>query len=284
MMRDWLGPFDPADRRLDANRAGFEAGMAEAAFVAIPVADIRPRPEADCPIDCQALYGAAIERMASRNGWSWIRLVADGYVGWARDADLSSAAARPTHVVQAARAPVFPGPDMKLPVRRVLSMGSKVEVVGEAVTRGTRYHVLASGEGIAATQLRPVGSFDADPVAAARRMLGAPYVWGGSSAFGIDCSGLVQLACAMCGSRVLRDSDMQAKTLGMEIDPGTGYGALHRGDLVYWQGHAAMVEGDGNLLHANSFTMDVASEPLGPALERIARAYAPPICFRRIIR
>jgi cell wall-associated NlpC family hydrolase len=281
MTRHWLEPFDRADRRLNAHRDDIETGLAEPAFVAVPVADIRPRPDADCPIDCQALLGAALERMARRDGWSWIRVIADGYVGWARDADLSSGVARPTHVVQAARAPVFPGPDMKLPVRRILSMGSKVEVVGEVVTRDTRYHVLASGEGIAATQLRPVASFDADPVAVARRLLATPYVWGGSSAFGIDCSGLVQLAYAMCGSRVLRDSDMQTATLGARIDPGPDLGALRRGDLVFWRGHAAMVEGGGNLLHANGFTMDVVSEPLGPALARIAKTYSPPVCFRR---
>ena len=281
MMRDWLGPFDPSDRRLDPRAAGVAVDAAEPVSVAVPVADLRRLPDAACPIDTQVLFGAPLGRLAQRDGWSFVRAATDGYVGWTHDDNLVDGERRATHVVRAARAPLFPGPDMKFPVRRFLSMGSRVEVVGEAETRGTRYCLLAGGDAIAATQLRPAVDRDADPVAVARKLLGTPYVWGGASAFGIDCSGLVQLAFAMCGRRVLRDSDMQAATLGEEIGPGREYSNLRRGDLVFWRGHAAMAEGDGNLLHANGFAMEVTSEPLVPAMRRIAAMYAPPICFRR---
>jgi cell wall-associated NlpC family hydrolase len=84
-----------------------------------------------------------------------------------------------------------------------------------------------------------------------------------------------------CGRNVLRDSDMMAATLGEEIDPGPGHSDLKRGDLVFWRGHVAIVEGDGNLLHANGYTMDVTSEPMDQALERIATLFEEPIGYRR---
>lgn len=285
-----LGPLDRrlnafhaelADIRLSGKVAAprFVEGVAASVFA--PVCDLRREPRHDCPIDHQLLAGETVRRFDERDGWSFVQEAFSGYVGWAPSEALTLEAIAATHVVCVPRSFVYPGADLKFPSSRALSMGSRVCVTGETVTRGSRYLLLASGEALFAGHLRPLEVADSDYVAVARRFLGTPYLWGGTSGFGVDCSGLVHLAMRMCGRAVLRDSDMQAATLGEEIDPGPDLADLARGDLVFWRGHVAIVEGDGNLLHASGHVMQVVSEPLKPALDRIAGAFEPAIGFRR---
>ena len=288
-----LPVLDPLDRRLNAWRddladrrlegrvvaARFVAG--ESASVSSPLADLRREPRHDCGIDHQLLEGEPVEVFEWSRDWAWIRTGIDGYVGWVAASCLKGGTFTPTHRITAPRTFVYPGPDLKIPNRRALSMGSLVNVSGEAETRGTRYLELADGGFIIARHVAPVGQLTEDYVAVAQSLMRTPYLWGGASGFGIDCSGLVQLAMRMCGRMVLRDSDMQAASIGEEIDPGSDWSNLERGDLVFWRGHVAIVEGDGMLLHANGNTMDVTSEPLVEAIGRIERLYALPTGCRR---
>lgn len=288
-----LPSLDPLDRRLSAFRHDLAdarlRGRVEAsrftegrpARVAAALGELRAEPRGDCPLDHQLLMGDPVTVFDEREGWAWVTSVLDSYVGWTSAESLSSEVNEPTHVVHVPRTFAYPGPDLKLPVRRALSMGSGIRVVGEAETRATRYVLTDTGEALVARHVRPAGEHDGDYVAVARKLIATPYLWGGSSGFGIDCSGFVQLAMRMCGRMVLRDSDMQAATLGEEIDPGPGHVALRRGDLIFWRGHVGIVEGDGNLIHANGYTMDVTSEPLDQAIARIERLFERPIGCRR---
>jgi cell wall-associated NlpC family hydrolase len=249
--------------------------------VALPVADLRGAPRPDSGPQTQLLLGDDVELFDEADGWCWVQAVRDGYVGYVSASALEEPPGEPTHIVNVPRTFIYPGPDLRFPHTSVLSLGSRVTVTGEAETRGTRYLLLESGEAIIARHLQPAGQYADDYVAVAETLLHTPYLWGGTSAFGIDCSGLVQLSMRMAGKNVLRDSDMQAATIGTVIEPDANYGNLKRGDLVFWKGHAAILTDEKTLIHASGHTMSVTLEPLRDAIDRIAYLYDYPTVIRR---
>ena len=248
--------------------------------VAAPLLDLRSRPSPDAGIDTQLLCGEAVLVFEETDGWAWVQAERDGYVGYAA-ADQIADAPEPTHLVVAQRTFVYPGPELKLPPRACHSVGAQLAIVDFTENRGTRYARLSSGEAVIASHLQPSGWSADDWVGVAETLLYTPYLWGGTSAFGIDCSGIVQLALRMSGRTVLRDTDMQAASIGEPFDPGADLAGLRRGDLVFWKGHVGIMRDGTTLLHANGHTMTVASEPLAEAVTRIAHLYGRPTGFRR---
>jgi cell wall-associated NlpC family hydrolase len=279
-----LNAFRPdlADIRLkgtvDAVR--FAAPVKRQAVVA--VADLRREPRPDSALDTQLLYGETVDEFDCEEGWCWVQAHSDGYVGYVADTALTARISAPTHIVTAPRTFLYPGPDMKLPAEAALSMGSLLEISGSAETRGSRFAVLAGGGAVIERHAAPLGALQTDPVAVAEGFLHTPYLWGGRSGHGIDCSGLTQLAHAMCGISLQRDTEMQSKTAGREIFPGKAGEALQRGDLVFWKGHVAMMRDREAIIHANGHAMAVVIENLADATERIAPLYGLPTGYRRL--
>jgi cell wall-associated NlpC family hydrolase len=272
---------DLADERLRGKVAAGRFVSGRPARIAVPVADLRGAPRPDAGLASQLLYGDDVSVFEEREGWAWVQAVRDGYVGYIADTAFGPVGDDASHVVCAPRTFLYPGPDMKLPRTAELSMGSAVKVAGFAETRGTQYAVLPSGEAMIAGHLMAMGSVASDFVAVAETLLNTPYLWGGNTGFGIDCSGLVQLSLRMAGSNALRDSDMQAETIGSPTDPGQNFEELRRGDLAFWKGHAAIMTDAENMIHANGHTMLVSREPLRAAIERISYLYGGPTGFRR---
>jgi cell wall-associated NlpC family hydrolase len=272
---------DLADARLKGEVSADRFVSGRPARISVAVADVRKAPRPDAGINTQFLFGDDVLVFEDAEGWAWVQGERDGYVGYVADSMLATRDKAPTHIVSVPRTFVYPGPDLRFPHSRQLSMGSTVTVTGTAETRGTHYQLLASGEAIVAGHLQRIGEAAADYVAVAETFLGTPYLWGGVSGFGIDCSGLVQLSMRMAGSNVLRDSDMQAATIGEPFEPGPDFSGLRRGDLVFWKGHVAIMTDTDTMIHANGHTMLVSREGLKEAVARIGYLYGGPTGFRR---
>lgn len=253
----------------------------EPAWIAVPVADLKRSPSLSAGLDTQLLLGDLVSVFERANGWAWVQNEADFYVGYVEENALSETPPEATHRVCAPRSFVYSGSDLRLPVQVALSMGNAVRVTGEAETRGTRYLTLADGTSMIAAHLVPIDQHVHDYVAVAETLLNTPYLWGGASGLGIDCSGLVQLSLRMAGRSVSRDTSMQEANLGETLDPDADFTALKRGDLVFWNGHVAIMTSAADMIHANGHTMLVSREPLKDAVARIGYLYGQPTGFRR---
>ncbi|MEC8084689.1 MAG: NlpC/P60 family protein, partial [Pseudomonadota bacterium] len=215
--------------------------------------------------DSELLYGERFTVFETAVGWAWGQNQTDGYVGYVAAGNLAPLgdAPPPSHEVTALRTPVLPAPDLKEPATDYLHLTCRVAVTG----RNGDYLAFAGGW-LFAAHLAPLTALDADVIATARRFLHTPYLWGGRSSFGLDCSALVQLALARAGRAVPRDSDQQEAALGTLV-PG-GVAAAEAGDLVFCPGHVGWVSGPDRLLHANAHHMAVDEEPLSAFVARIA--------------
>ena len=241
--------------------AHFVDGVAQE--VVVGLAPMRKEPSPQSMLVTEALHGERVTVYETDDeGWAWGQLTADGYVGWLPAAALLTPGPAPTHRVVALRTLVFPGPSIKLPPVDALPLGAQVAVVREQDS----FAVTASGGYVPARHLRRLGTVETDHVAVAERFLGVPYLWGGKSSLGIDCSGLVQVALAACGVPCPRDSDMQEAALGKSAN----LAGLQNGDLIFWKGHVAIARGRNSMIHANAFHMQVAIEPVAEAVARIA--------------
>ena len=268
---------DLADEKLKGRVQADRFITGEPAQIALPVVGLRPKPDTASGIDTELLLGEAIRVFDRADGWAFVQAEVDGYVGYLPEAAVGAVEAA-THIVIAPRTFLYPATELRKSPVAALSMGSRMTFVGEEETRGTRYLMTAKGEGVIAAHCLPADRFISDDyVAVALRFLETPYLWGGRSGFGIDCSGLVQLSMAMTGKFALRDTDMQVKSLGTEIERDE----LRRGDLVFWKGHVGIMEDETTLLHANGHTMTVSRENLNEAIERIGWLYDRPTAYRR---
>ena len=231
------------------------------------VIDMRREPRPDCAIDTQVLYGERVTVYDEMEGWAWAQLACDGYVGWIAANALWSQLSAPTHRVCVPRTFVYPAATIKQPPILALPLSAEVAIMEERdnffVTRDMGF--------IWRSHLAPLDNPAADFVAVAETLIGAPYLWGGKSSIGVDCSGLVQVSLLQTGFAAPRDSDMQEAQLGAPVEIGA---PLRRGDLIFWKGHVGVMRDADTLLHANGTHMLVSSEPLDLVRDRNVRAGA----------
>jgi cell wall-associated NlpC family hydrolase len=245
-------------------------------------APIRRDPAPDAPLETEALHGERVTVYEENGeGWYWGQLASDGYVGWVPANALRTPGPPPTHRVSALRTFVFPGRSIKAPPVDALSLGSRVAVKTGQSQTFNELTILESGFCIPTRHLVPIESREPDFVAVAERFVGVPYLWGGKTSLGLDCSALVQVALTAGGIICPRDSDMQEGELGAAL-PIDDHAGLRRGDLVFWKGHVAIVRDGQTIVHANAFHMATAIEPIGDALRRIADAGSRVTGIRRL--
>ncbi|WP_298274698.1 NlpC/P60 family protein [uncultured Bradyrhizobium sp.] len=242
------------------------------------IAPLRRAPAADAEQMTQALRGERVT-VYDRNGegWAWGQLADDGYVGWIPEAALTAPGAAPTHKVTALRTLAFPGASIKLPPLEALPMGTKLAILREdgafAVTR--------EGWHLPRQHLAPLDAMAPDFVGVAEQFVGTPYLWGGKSSLGIDCSGLVQIALTASGTGCPRDSDMQQDGLGRELTSAEAR-HLQRGDLIFWKGHVAIARDATTIVHANAHHMATVVENTQAAIARIKAAGSDVLVIKRL--
>ncbi|NEX46833.1 NlpC/P60 family protein [Pseudotabrizicola algicola] len=256
---------------LPSLRGRVEATLTEgkAGSVRLPLADLLAHPGG--ARDRQVLLGDAVTVIDLQDGHAFVQAAKDGYCGWLAE-DAIGPPMQPTHWVSARSSHLYTAPKVQAPEVAALPFGARLTV------RASRGSFAETPFGhVPMAHLRKLEDRPRDPVSVAEGFLGAPYLWGGNSAAGLDCSGLVQAAMLACGLPCPGDSDQQ-QALGQPLSDGA---ALERGDLLFWKGHVAWVADKRRILHANGHTMSVTFEPIASAIARILAQDGGPVIARR---
>lgn len=248
--------------------------------IVFPSVPLRAAPDATFGFETEALFGEALTVYDDGAGWAWVQLARDGYVGYVpigavRPGPLMT----PTHRVQSLATFVHVAPDIKSPPIMHVPMNALLTAVEST---GNFLQLQQGGFVVtrhAATLDRPARDF----VEVAEWFIGTPYLWGGCTRIGIDCSGLVQTSLLAANIAAPRDSDMQRNELGIDVAVSDDLDGLQRGDLVFWRGHVGIMVDSVMMVHANAHHMQTVTEPLPEAANRIAKTGGPIIAIKRVL-
>ncbi len=232
-----------------------------------PAVPMRARPEPMTGLATEVLYGERVLVFDEAEGWAWVQLERDGYVGYIPGSALGDTVEMPTHRVKVPGTFLYPEPDMKSPPLMHLSLNAELTIIEE----DQPFSRTSIGAYVVSRHVHEVSKSARDFVDIAERFLETPYLWGGKTRVGVDCSGLVQLALHAAGIEAPRDSDMQVAEIGEAIEISEDLEGLQRGDLVFWKGHVGIMTDGVMMLHANAHHMSTVVETLPEAAERIAR-------------
>ncbi|MCU0954299.1 MAG: C40 family peptidase [Hyphomicrobium sp.] len=269
---------DLADERLIGRYEATRYIAGQPAQVVRPAVPLRRRPVAADGLDTEALYGERLRVFDEQEGWAWVQLERDGYVGYMPANALSETIVTPTHRVKAIGTFLYPEADMKCAPILHLSLNAELTIVEEG-ERFSRTHI---GAWVFNRHISRLDKAARDYVDVAERFIDTPYLWGGKTRIGLDCSGLVQVSLQAGGIEAPRDSDMQFAELGTPVEITGDFEGLERGDLVFWKGHVGIMTDGIMLLHANAHHMATVAETLPEAADRIARTGTALLAVKRL--
>lgn len=266
---------DLADARLKGEVEALRYTEGEAGEIVVPAVALRREPKGDSTRMTEGLFGEKVTAFHREGGWAWVQLRRDGYVGYVEDRAVAVTSGEPTHRVSVPRTFVYPNADLKSEPARPLYLNSEL-IVEEA---GSTWSRLKGDGWVFSKHLMRAGEHAVDAAAVAETFLNVPYLWGGKTQSGLDCSGLAQISLHAAGHECPRDTDMMERALGRRLEPGV---PLQRGDLVFWKGHVGIVLDEQRFLHANGFHMLTIIEPLARAVDRIRSQYGEITSVRRL--
>ena len=226
----------------------------------VPFVDLLGAP--DGKRNRQLIYGSKVKYFGETDGWAFIQNIYDSYVGYVPKNTIVSEKEK-THIVIVPLAYVFLEPNIKSRNIEMLPLAAKVS--GEIVKNGFLETELGW---MSVSQLKQKTELSKDPVEVSKLFQHAPYLWGGNTSLGIDCSGLIQVSLLLCGVDCPGDSDQQMNTLGHNLDIGS---PRKKGDILFWKGHVAWALNEKQILHANAYHMATVIEEANEAIERIEK-------------
>jgi cell wall-associated NlpC family hydrolase len=230
---------------------------------------------ANATLETELLFGEVFTVYELKHGWVWGQAALDSHVGYAPADAFGEVSEAPTHRVTARATPLLTAPDVKQPSRAILPMNAKLQVVQP----GDRFTLLADGAYVFSAHIAPMDFPAADWLTVAEKFLGTPYLWGGKTFAGIDCSGLIQIALEPAGTPAPRDTDLMENALGQAIALDA---PLQRGDLIFWKGHMGALLDEARLIHASASAMQVVIEDFASARARILADGLPVRTIKRL--
>ncbi len=252
-----------------------EGRRAQVAQTAVP---LRIAPDAAARRGSELLWGETVTIYDEKDGWCWVQNATDQYMGYVPAAALSAPGPEPTHRVAVLRTVRVPTSDIKSMPSEFLSFGTRLAVTDFVDgSSDVKLAKLADGSFVVAAHITPLTELTSDWPKDAERFLDAPYVWGGRTSLGIDCSGLVQMTLAGAGIKAPRDTDLQNAFFTNQVVRKD----LRRGDLIFWRGHVGLMLDHDRLLHATAFGMHTMIEPLAEAETRIMTKHKLEASYRR---
>jgi cell wall-associated NlpC family hydrolase len=266
-----------SDRRLTPV---LQQGMTAKPFrVVHGIVPLRPRPGSDTGIDTELVFGETVHLFEDAEGWSYLQAERDGYVGYLVSHAIGKAGALATHTVKALRTYVYAGASIKVPDPILIPQGALLTVIGIEKD----FYKLDTGGYVFMAHAQPIHEVQPDYVGVAEAYIGTPYLWGGRTSVGLDCSGLLQTSLRAAGIAAPRDSDMLERFFQVSVPITDDLTGLKRGDVIFWKGHCGLMQDAHTLLHANGHHMSVAIEPLRQAVDRIlAKSYGPVTSIKRL--
>lgn len=239
---------------------------------------LRKEPSEDSGLETELLFGQSFTVYDRGKRFLWGQANDDLCVGYVEADGLKAEEIVADHKVIAPATPLLPAPDAKRAVLDILPMNARVCVL----ERPDGFAKIKPAGFVFDAHLEPLSRRGRDWVAVAEQFVRAPYVWGGKTVAGLDCSGLVQVALESVGRQLPRDTDLQERAIEQRIEPAPDFSNLRRGDLVFWDGHVGIMLDCERLLHATSAFMQVVTEPVHDAVRRIEPIGGPITSVRRI--